>query len=120
MPQNRVLGVPKVRVDICAENMTRSAAPSTPRSSEVRRKTATVCASVPGRQADRRRDLAHAVLLTPIPARLWASPTIDSYTPSNPTPPGPSSSAIALARTIPIPMFRTVARRSRRRLRIWA
>ncbi len=49
------------------------------------------------------------LLLIPMPAMLSARSAIDPYTPSNPTPAGPSNIAIALVRTIPIPMFRTDA-----------
>ena len=47
------------------------------------------------------------LLLMPIPAMLWARSAIDPYKPINPKPAGPSSTAMALVRTIPMAMLTT-------------
>ena len=47
------------------------------------------------------------LLLIPILATHWAKFEIDPYTPINPNPSGPSNSAMALVRMIPMAMFTT-------------
>jgi hypothetical protein len=100
--------LPKVKVDTCPESPIRKTAPRAPRNNDIRFKTVAVRAILtvspePTASAICRTPL----LLMPIPAILIVRSVIDPYSPSNPTPEGPSNIAMALVRTTPMAILST-------------